>query len=286
MLKTKAPAKLNLGLHILPRRFKNGLYPIKFINCEIDLHDELYFKLIKNKIKIIADNPQLSDEKNNLVYKAAYLLKKFTKNKELGVEITLKKNIPIRAGLGGGSSDASSTLKALIKLWQVKINDNQLFKIVGQLGKDVFYSLKGGVCEVLDDGSLVNKFKSKMSKFSLIIITPEEKKPSTDWMYKHLDCNLIGQNLKKFFNLKKAVIANDRKKILINLFNDFEMMVLNHFPTISKIKDELLKEGALRTLLAGSGLSVTGFFTDEKKAKKAFDNLKIKYKNAFYEQTK
>jgi len=285
MIKLKAYAKLNLNLHIIPRPLKNSLYPVKFINCQLDLHDDLFFERIKNKIKIISDNSQLSKTENNLIYKAAVLLKKNVNDPSLGAKIRLEKNIPVKAGLAGGSSDAASTLKGLIKLWQIKITPNQLLKIAGQLGKDVFYCLKGGLCEVLSDGKVVNNLKLTLPKLFLVIIVPDKNKSSTGWMYQNLNKEVIGKNLDKFEKLKKAIIFKNNKEIIDNLFNDFESLAVNEFPLFAKIKDDLVSNGALKTLLAGSGLAVVGFFEEEKKAKTTFNNLKVKYKNILWTKT-
>jgi 4-diphosphocytidyl-2-C-methyl-D-erythritol kinase len=285
MIKLKAYAKLNLNLHIIPRPLRNGLYPVKFINCQLDLHDDLFFERIKNKIKIISNNSQLPKTEDNLIYKAAVLLKKNINDPSLGAKIRLKKNIPVKAGLAGGSSDAASTLKGLIKLWHIKVTPNILLKIAGQLGKDVFYCLKGGLCEILSDGKVVNNLKTALPKLFLVIIVPDKNKSSTEWMYQNLNKEIIGKNLDKFEKLKKAIILKNNKEIIENLFNDFENLALNEFPLIAKIKDDLVKNGALKTLLAGSGLAVAGFFKEEKKAKITFNNLKIKYKNILWTET-
>jgi len=286
MIKLKAFAKLNLNLHIIPQRFKNGLYPVRFINCQLDLHDELFFKRIDNKIEIISNNSQLPKEEDNLIYKTAVLLKRLVNNPKLGAKIILKKNIPIKAGLGGGSSDAAMTIKGLMKLWNVKLTKNQQYKLAGSLGKDVFYCLKGNVCEVLGDGSIVNSLNIKMPIFWLLIITPKEKKPSTEWMYKNLNARTIGKNLNKFNDLKKAIFSKNKKAILADSFNDFEGLVINRFPIVKAIKHELLNQGAVKILLAGSGLSMVGFFSSKKQAQKAFNNLKFKYRQILWTQTK
>ena len=190
MIKEKAYAKLNLNLHIIPQPLKNGLYPVKFINCQINLFDELLFKPIKKKIEGVAED--------NLVYKAAVLLKKLINGKSLGVRIYLKKNIPIKVGLGGGSSDAAATIIGLAKLWKIKLNQAKLNYLADKLGKDVFYCLKGGVCEVLSDGSVIHDLRLTLPKLFLVIVIPDKEKPSTAWMYQNLDKELIGKNLDKF----------------------------------------------------------------------------------------
>ncbi|PIV09357.1 4-(cytidine 5'-diphospho)-2-C-methyl-D-erythritol kinase [Candidatus Roizmanbacteria bacterium CG02_land_8_20_14_3_00_36_15] len=286
MINVKAWAKLNLNLHLMPKGLKNGYYPVKFINCEIDLHDKLFIKKIKNKIKIVSSDSELPTEKHNLIYKAAYLIKKFTNKKEFGAEIVLKKNIPVKSGLGGGSSDGAATLKGLLKLWQVKITNNQLFIIIRQLGKDAFYCFEGGLCHVKGDGSKITPLNYKLPRLWLIIIAPEISKPSTAWMYQSLDCTTIGRNLDKIKKLKKAILNKDKGAIYTNLHNDFENLAALKFPIIDQIKKELTAAGAKATLMAGSGLSVVGFFESKKEAIISYRKLKIKYKKIFYASTK
>jgi len=285
-MKVKAWAKLNLNLHLIPKKLENGLFPVKFLNCELDLADELIIKKNKNIIRVICNNKELSIQKNNLVYKAGILLKEFTGNKQFGVEIILKKNIPIKAGFGGGSSDAAATLKALIKFWRVKISKKELNKIAGQLGKDVYYSLIGGLCEVLEDGSKVNKLKFNAPRLNVIIITPVEVKPSTGAMYQDLNINEIGKNLYKFDQLKKTLLKKDLHRVIKSLHNDFESLAIRNFPILKEIKRDLIKNGALNTQLAGSGLSLVGFFENSIEAKKAFSNLKIIYENIIWTKIK
>ena len=150
MIKEKAWAKLNLNLHLIPKRLKNDLYPVRFINCQINLFDELSFETIKKKIEGIAED--------NLIYQAAILLKKLVRNQDLGARIYLKKNIPIKAGLAGGSSDAAAAIKGLAKLWKIKLSQSQLNYLADKLGKDVHYCLQGGLCQIEGDGSKIIPF--------------------------------------------------------------------------------------------------------------------------------
>ena len=285
MIKLKAYAKLNLSLNIIPHRLKNGLYPVKFINCQIELHDQLYFEKKTNNVEFFCSSLDVPKKEDNIIYKAALLLKKIINQQKLGAKITLQKNIPIKAGLGGGSSDAAATLIGLAKLWNIKLTQNMKFFLAEKLGKDVHYCLTGKLCEVREDGSTIIPLNLKMPKFWLVIVSPEEKKPSTKFMYENLNSKEIGKNLYKFNKLKKAIQKKARGEILDNLSNDFEDLAIRYFPIIKKIKSDILKEGALKTLLAGSGLSVLGFFNSKFELKKAVNNLKLKYKNVIWTST-
>ncbi len=284
MIKTKAYAKINLNLHLLPKIPANDLYPTQFINCQIDLYDELLFKR-SPYIDIISDNPDLPRREHNLAYKAACLLKRIINKPSLGVKIYLTKNIPVKAGFGGGSSDAAATVKSLLKLWQISLTEKQLGQLAENLGKDVFYFLKGGLCEVLGDGNIVRRLSLTLPTFYLVIICPEKTKPSTSWMYKNLNADNIGKNSEKFELLKKGLKQNNKTLILNSLFNDFERLIMSKFPEVPDIKQHLYNNGARKILVAGSGLSVVGFFLDKKSANIAFCQLKVKYKNIIISQT-
>lgn len=286
MNKLRAYAKINLNLHLLPNKLKNGLYPIKYVNCQINLFDEISIKKIDNEIVLIYKNSNLPKKERNLIYKTAVLLKKEAKNENLGAKINLIKNIPIRAGFGGGSSDAALTLLSLIKMWGLNLSQKQIFNIANQLGKEVFYFLKGGVCEVLRDGSLVNNIKKNAPKIWLVLISPKNKKPSTEYMFKSLNASLIGKQKYKFNKMKKAFIKNNVKNIIKNLHNDFETLAINKYPEILKIKTDFKNNNAENSLMTGAGLYIVGYFRNKKTATTAYNKLKDKYKSVILTHTK
>lgn len=286
MIKENAWAKLNLNLHLLPQKLKNGFYPVKFINCQIDLNDKLLFEEKDKDIEIVCQHPQIPKPKNNLVYKAAFLLKQIVKKPKLGAKITLQKNIPVKSGLGGGSSDAAAAIKGLCKLWQIHLTEQDKHLLAGKLGKDVFYCLKGGLCEISGDSSHVFSLPFNLPTFWLLIIVSKQGKPSTEWMYKHLEQNKIGKNLAKLAKIKKGIKTKNKSEILNNLFNDFETLAASFYPVVKKMKEDLEKAGAAKTLLAGSGLSVVGFYETEEQALKAKAELTKIYPQIIYAKTK
>ena len=285
MIKIKAFAKINLNLHIIPNILDNGFFPVRFINCQVDLFDEIFLEELESNIEIICDNLDFPKREDNLIFKAVLLFKKLINNKKLGVRIFFKKNIPIKAGLGGGSSDAATTIKGLMRLWKIKLNKNELSFLAEKLGKDVYYFLQGGLCEIAEDGSEVIPLLLKLPKFWLLFIIPDEKKQSTEWMYKKLDIYEIGRNIYKLERIKRAIMFKNKKDILENLSNDFESIASYFFPVINKIKSDLVENGAQKTLLAGSGLTVVGFFKAKEKAEFAFSSLKSKYKKIIISKT-
>lgn len=258
----------------MPKKLANGYSEIKAVNCRLSLFDELVFSKQLDKIELI-DKSGISKNKN-LVYKAAVLLKKAAKNKNLGTKIKLIKKIPIKAGLGGGSADCAATLLALNKLWNLDYSLKKLAKIGGKLGSDVCYCLEDGIAEIGGYGEKVKKNTNNMPEIGGVLVVPEGKKPSTKWAYEKIVDERLGKNLDKYKKMIKAIKEKDKKGIINALYNDFELLMIKYFPVVKKIKDDLKKAGALNSLIAGSGLSVVGFFENKMEAEKANQLLKNK----------
>jgi len=278
MIKKKAFAKLNLNLHVTPQKNSKGYHPVHFINTQLDLHDELSFEPIANGVKVVCVDREMPKQEDNLVYKAALLMQEMDPQKR-GIKITIKKNIPVRVGLGGGSSDAAVTVNTLSKLWNIDMTKERRIQIADVLGNDVHYFLIGGLAEVGGDGEEITPISLNTPKLWLLIIVPKETKSSTGWMYEHLDKTRIGQHINFIPKTKEAMEKNNVKDFLTYIYNDFESDVFKYFPVTSTMKQDLEKNGALKTLLCGSGLSMVGFFDSESKAIKVQKLLIDKYKN-------
>lgn len=277
-MKIKAPAKLNLSLNIFPKKRTDGLYPVKFLNCQLELADEIEIQS-SNKSQVVS-SPKL-DEKSNLVYRAIHLLPK-----KKGVKIHIKKKIPIKAGLGGGSSDAAAVLNYLNRAWRLNLASGQLLKISQKLGMDVCYCLIGGLCLVEGAGEKIKKLEFSLLKLAIIIIVPQETKPSTAWAYQSLDLKKIGQNEEKLTKLIQGIKAKNIQKMAESLHNDFEYSISTAYPIVARIKKELLKTGALNAMLCGSGLAVFGIYENKKIAHEAYNELERQYQEVFLTETK
>jgi 4-diphosphocytidyl-2-C-methyl-D-erythritol kinase len=286
-MKVKSFAKINLNLHIHPKKTGDNFTPLTLINSQINIFDKLEFTNQTNKIELICYPKNiLPNDESNLVFQAATKLKEFSKNPKLGVKINLFKNIPITAGMAGGSSNAAATLKSLIKLWKIKINKKKLQEIASNLGKDIPFFLSTNPCFLTGFGDIPHPIKFKLPKFYLVIVYPNNsQKPSTGWMFQHLDFSLTGKNLNKSNLLLLAIKSKDKKEILTNLHNDFEFTAFKYFPETLKISKDLIFYDADKTLLSGSGLGIIGFFKNKSTAKKTFDILKTQYSKIFFTST-
>ncbi len=273
-----ALAKFDLAIHINPRK-QDGFYPVDYLDCQIDICDELSFCPKLNGIEIVCNNPNVPTNEDNFIYQAAILLKKMAGRKDLGAKIVLKKQIPVTAGFGGGSSDAAAAVRGLCRLWKIKLDKKQIETLARNLGKDFFYSLHGGLGEVISRGKYY-EFRSlaaHLPKFHLVVIVPKEQKLSSGWVYQNLKEEKLGQHKGKHKGLEKAIKAGNSEQILANLHNDFEDAVFQFFPQIDKMKHDLVGLGAKRCLMAGAGLSMVGFFDSRALALRAKRNLAGNY---------
>lgn len=280
MIVKKAFAKFDLAISISPQKLADGYFPVRYVDCQFDLCDKLYFSPGSKNIEIISNHPDLPETKENFIYKCAVLLKETVGNSKLGAKIKLEKNIPVKAGFGGGSSDAAGTLLGLSELWDIKLSDVLVKKLSKDLGKDFYYSVYGDCKEIIGNGKdyKIKSIHSKLPSFWTLIVVPFFEKPSTGWVYEHVDIKKVGKNSAKLERLKRAILARDEEGLLANLTNDFESYVPRHFPVVSEIKQDLNELGALSSIMAGAGLSVVGFFNSKEKAQVAMNKLRDKHK--------
>ena len=280
MIKVAAYAKFDLAIHIEPKKKADGYYPVHYIDCQLSLADKLSFEPKDRDIEIVCDHPEVPKGRDNFIWKVADLLRSNINKNKLGAKITLTKNIPIKAGFGGGSSDAAATLVGLCKLWKIKLSDSLALNLAEDLGKDFYYSVYGRVSEVIGNGKdyKVVPIGACLPQFWLVILVPKEDKPSTGWIYEYLKAKNIGHSFGKIAKLKEAILKHNKTGILANLSNDFEKDVSSYFPVIDDMKENLNRLGALSAIMAGAGLSVVGFFDSQKKAQSAKESLEQKYR--------
>lgn len=268
----RAYAKINIGLKILSKR-PDGYHNIETIFHRINLYDEMEV-FENNKIILETNLADLPTDENNICIRAFKFFKE-TFNIKSGIKIILQKNIPLGAGLGGGSSDAATLLKTLPEVFNLKLDQNQLFNIAKQLGADVPYFLGNGTAYATGIGDHLEYFELPIP-YWIITITPRIN-ISTKWAYENLTVKnyITGSNISSD-QLKKN-IAN---KIFLktNIINDFEELVFRHFPLIQSIKENLYFLGADFALLSGSGATVFAFVSDVSVVKNIYNKYKDQYK--------
>ncbi|MDP2167386.1 MAG: 4-(cytidine 5'-diphospho)-2-C-methyl-D-erythritol kinase [Thermodesulfovibrionales bacterium] len=265
MFTLKAPAKINWFLFILGKR-ADGYHEIQSLMQCISLYDTLTFKE-SGGIEIVTDSPILTDD--NLIYRAALLLRKLTSAKK-GARITLKKEIPLSSGMAGGSSDAACALIGLNRLWGLNLTGKQMSEAADSLGSDVPFFLNGPSALIAGRGEKVMPVALK-SPCTLLLLKQDEG-VSTEWAYSEAGRDLKKTSAREKGDMKslcRAIGAGDFKSLKSLARNDLEGPVIRRYPAVHEMKRKLAGAGALFSAMSGSGPTVFGVFGDEKTAEEA-----------------
>src|SRR6185369_5594767 len=242
-------AKINWSLEILGKR-ADGYHEVKTLLQTISLQDELHFELSEDRaISLSCDNPDIPTSDDNLIVRAAAALRdRF--QVEQGIRVRLEKRIPIKAGLGGASSNAAVTLMALNRLWQVKSGAGELLEIAARLGADVPFFLLGGCVHATGIGATLSPMPSAPEpvRRHLIVITPNTG-ISTAAAYNALDSRaLTTKNANPILSVSQSEANTGHSQpwtLEDSLENDFESVIFDIEPEIRRTKETLLQAGAL-----------------------------------------
>ena len=265
----RAYAKINIGLDVLRRR-PDGYHEVKMIMQTVDIYDELTFEKIDTpEILIQTDKEELPINQDNLIYKAADLLKKERNLKE-GVRITLVKRIPIAAGMAGGSSDAAATLRGMNELFDLGYTTEQLQKLGVTLGADIPYCVVGGTMLSEGIGEILTPLPTP-PKCHLVIAKPDIN-VSTKFVYENLHANSLTFH-PDIDVMITALQQGSLEGITKRLGNVLETVTTKEYPVIEKIKALMKEQGAENALISGSGPTVFGIFTEKDKAEKAAEAI-------------
>lgn len=269
MFTLKAPAKINWLLSVLSKR-QDGYHEIKTLMQAVTLYDCLEFEKSENmEVETESEIPM----KDNLVYRAAVLLKEKFKVKK-GALITLKKEIPLAAGLGGGSSDAACAMIGLNKLWGLGLDNEKLMELGAMIGSDVPFFFNGHFALAEGRGEVITPLDMKTPHI-LLLVKPDIG-VSTKWAYAEMN-GLLKELTKKDNNIKlscQALESRDFHQMALILRNDFEIPVAKKFPAINELKNRLLESGAKVSLMSGSGPTVFGVFDNKANAEQAAEAMK------------
>lgn len=276
----KAYGKINLSLDVISRR-EDGYHNLRMIMQNIELHDVISVMKTTDKIKLTCNRKELPIDKKNLAYRAAEL---FIDNYNVrgGVEIHIEKNIPMAAGLAGGSTDAAAVLKAMRSLYRPEIEDAELMELGLSIGADVPYCIVGGTALCEGIGEKVTKLKS--FKNHILVLVKPSFGVSTKEVYESLKVDSIAEHPDTEF-LIRSVENNDLASISSNMKNVLEEVTLKKHTVLKEIKEEAVKMGALGSLMSGSGPTVFAFFDDMLKAQMYYDRMKKSYEEVFITRT-
>jgi 4-diphosphocytidyl-2-C-methyl-D-erythritol kinase len=258
----KAPAKINLFLEILGKR-DDGYHEIETVMQEINLVDNLQFEEIREGVKLKCNNKNIPSDENNLVCKAANLIVNECGIRK-GVLISLEKNIPVGAGLGGGSSDAAATLKALNLIWKIGLTDVDLMEFAARLGSDIPFFIKGKTALCSGRGEKITPIEVK-SEMNYLIIFPRIN-ISTTTIYRNLKIDLTKKRKDVSFFLNALKHSSKVAGISKLLFNRLEEVIFATYPDLLHVKSSLEHFDFCGLSVSGSGSAFFGLCNDRRQA--------------------
>lgn len=271
-LQLKAYGKINLGLDVIRKR-PDGYHDLDMIMQMVDVYDDVIIeKKAGEEIVVKADAAVLSNGKDNLAYMAAKMLFDEFGIKS-GVEITIHKRIPIAGGMAGGSSDCATTLIGINEMFNLGLSKQQLMERGVKLGADVPYCVLGGTAIARGIGEVLTPLPTPPQCH--VIIAKPPISVSTAYVYGHIRPDEITKR-PDVEQMTLAIKEQDLNKLSDLLYNVMEEVTVSEYPVIEKLKSIMLENGALNSIMSGSGPTVFGLFDDREKAQAAMKALDSK----------
>lgn len=267
-LRVRSFAKVNLGLEVLGLR-EDGYHELRTLFQTVDLHDEIDLRPTRGDIRVACAHPGVPEDETNLAWRAAEALRRYARAAG-GVEIRIRKRIPVAGGLGGGSSNAAATLLALDHMWGIGLGIDGLHPLARRLGADVPYFLYGGTALGLARGDEIYPLRRQV-KAHVVIVDPG-RPVKTAAVFARVDAGLTPrENSNTIFRFVSRDLEG--KEAFPVLANDLERAALDEAPdlarVVGRVRDALVREGALLASLSGSGSSYFGVFDDSQRARRA-----------------
>ena len=283
-----APAKINLYLEIIGDR-PDGFHELVMIMQSVELADRIDIQPSDTQnIYIYCDHPEVPTDKTNLAYRAAHLMCKSFRDRYDnygGVSIRIDKNIPVAAGLAGGSGNAAAVLVGINLLWKLGLTQPELQDLAAQLGSDIPFCVSGGTAiatgrgEKLDDIQPLNNMWIVLAKYDNINV-------STPWAYQTYRQQYSDSYVSDPAGVKKrtaevrsgglvnAIAHHDGVKIGQLIYNDLEKVVLPEYPQVAQLKTAFAAQDVLGTMMSGSGSTVFALCDTQDKAIAAKQQIK------------
>ncbi|SEQ10202.1 4-(cytidine 5'-diphospho)-2-C-methyl-D-erythritol kinase [Piscibacillus halophilus] len=265
----KAPAKINLTLDVLHKR-NDGYHEVEMLMTTIDLADRLSFeKLDSNQVVIASENRFVPNDRRNLAYQAATLIKERYNIKE-GVRIHLDKKIPVAAGLAGGSSDAAATLRGVSRLFGLQLSQEELQEIGAEIGSDVPFCVMGGTALATGRGEKLTPLPSPPPCW--VVLAKPNIGVSTKDVYSKVQFDDMRHPATK--EAISALKQQDFKTLCTTLGNVLEPITTSMHPEVLQIKSRMEKTGGDGVLMSGSGPTVFSLVAKEEKADRIYNSLR------------
>jgi 4-diphosphocytidyl-2-C-methyl-D-erythritol kinase len=271
-MRIRAPGKINLFLRVTGKR-PDGYHDLISLMCCIGIYDELDLVFGQRRTRITCADPDVPEDETNLAHRAADLFFNTAQMKR-GVQITIKKNIPVGAGLGGGSSDAAAVLNALNARFDMLFPMDELHAMGRSLGADVPFFIHQKPAIATGIGDILEPF-DKLIPMPLVVVYPSVA-VSTAQVYKNLNLRLTKNKKKNSYNVFKMDWNRDAPRLL---HNDLEDAACNICHDIRCAKEALISHGASGALMTGSGSSVFGLFNNRAAADRASQDISASNRN-------
>ncbi len=285
-VKLKARAKINLSIDI-KGIFEDGYHDVEMVMQSINLSDYIIIRKAERGFEITSSNSDVPLDKKNIIYKTWELLRE-KYSIDSGVSIFLEKNIPIAAGMAGGSADSAAMFLGINKLFELGMSEDEMIEESKKLGSDIAFCIKGGTHLATGKGTDLKKLPSLDKNIRVLICKPDIF-VSTKRVYKKFDnmyekdFNPLGKPDNKL--LIEGLEEKDNEKIVNGMGNVLEAVTASWCKDIGKIKKTMTRFGSYATMMSGSGPTVFGFFNDYKSIKKCSNVLRKKYRQTYITST-
>lgn len=272
-LSLPSPGKINLRLEILGRR-ADGYHQLRSLMERVSVADEIQLNIVEKGITVTCDHDMVPKDESNIAFRAVKEILAYS-SRNVGVDVHITKNIPVAAGMGGGSSNAAAVIKGVNQLLKLKLSKEKLMQIGQKVGADVPFFLFEGPALAEGVGEQLRKIKS-MPKLLFLIVNPNIQ-VLTKTVYNKFPI----ESILKDSQLEVPNIYRTKRDVAKIVFNDLEKVTIKDFPVIGEIKDSLLRLGALASLMTGSGPTVFGIFSDRPQLEKAYEKMEKKAKEGW-----
>lgn len=264
-----APAKINLGLDALYKR-DDGYHELQTIMASVDLADKLVFRdRADGEFSLTTDSGFLPVDERNLIYQVVELVRERL-GINRGVEIEVRKRIPVAAGLAGGSSDAAATLRGLNRLWELNLSLSELAALGAEIGSDVPYCLLGNTSLVEGRGEIITPLPTIPQTWVVLV------KPKLSVSSRKIFAALTFDDLPHpdIAALEQAIRQGNYQEMVKHLGNSLERITITKHPVVQQVKDKMLKFGADAALMSGSGPTVFALCEHYSRAQRVYNGLR------------
>lgn len=276
----KSRAKINLSLDILGT-LPNGYHEVEMIMQQIDLYDLVTVSKIPSGIEVSSNLYYLPSDQSNIAWKAAKILMD-TYGIDSGVKIHLDKKVPVAAGLAGGSANAAAVMRAMNRLFELKISTEELMTLGLKLGADVPFCFLEGAAVARGIGELLTPIQGLQNVW--VLLSKPNIGVSTREIYKAYDQHETRRHPNTPL-LIKATEESDLACLTKEMYNVLEEVTATLYPTVTEVKQKIHQCGAVAAMMSGSGPTVFGLFTHYDRAQKAEKQLKKWYQQTYLVKT-